>query len=355
MRVWPPTRTTRVLHALLARLDGAANDVRHHRFEFRTAELLDEVLRTGRVGRDERQIDFGLLRRGQLDFGAFRSVTKTLQSHLIALGVEVEAFVFLEFFDEPIDDALVDVVAAQVRVAVGSLHFDDAFTDFQNGNVEGAAAEVVDRDDFVFLLVETVGESRRRGFVDDALHVETGDLAGVFRGDALGVVEVRRNGDDRFGDLLAEEVFRRELQLSENHRGDLRRSVFLAVRENGNAVTVLDDFIGDHLHFFADFVEAAPHEALDGINRVFRIGDCLPLGHLANEAFTGLGYADDRRSSPRAFLVGDDLRLATLHNRDHGVRGAQVNTDNLTHECAPMRPAGEGGDVCRSNGPHDTH
>ena len=146
--------------------------------------------------------------------------------------MEIEAFVFLELFDEPVDDALVDVVAAQVGVAVGGFHFDDAFADFQDGNVEGAAAEVVDGNGFVLLLVEAVGQRRRRGLVDDALDFEAGDFAGVFGGLALCVVEVRRNGDDRFGDFFAEEIFRRVLQLSENHRGNFRRSVFFAVRDD---------------------------------------------------------------------------------------------------------------------------
>ena len=62
----------------------------------------------------------------------------------------------------------------------------------EDRDVEGAAAEVVDRDQLVLVLaVEAVGQRRRGRLVDDALDVEAGDLAGVLGGLALGVIEVR--------------------------------------------------------------------------------------------------------------------------------------------------------------------
>ena len=89
---------------------------------------------------------------------------------------EVDALALLELGDQPLDDRVVEVVAAEVRVAVGRLHLDDALADFEDRDVEGAAAEVVDGDGLVLLLVEAVGERRRGRLVDDAQHVEPGDL-----------------------------------------------------------------------------------------------------------------------------------------------------------------------------------
>src|ERR1039458_5467507 len=84
-----------------------------------------------------------------------------------------------------VDHALVDIVAAQVRVAVGRFHFHHAFAHFEDRNVERAAAEIVNRDGFVLLLVQPVSQRRRRRLIDDAHHFQTGNLAGVLGGSEI--------------------------------------------------------------------------------------------------------------------------------------------------------------------------
>ena len=107
----------------------------------------------------------------------------------------------LKRVDEPFHDPLVPVVAAEVGVTGGGLDLEDAVADLEHRHVEGAAAEVEHQDRLLLaLLVEAVGEGGGGGLVDDAQHVETGDLAGLLGGGALGVVEVGGNGDDGIGD-----------------------------------------------------------------------------------------------------------------------------------------------------------
>jgi ribosomal protein L12E/L44/L45/RPP1/RPP2 len=60
--------------------------------------------------------------------------------------------VLLELCDQPLDDQVVDVVAAEVGVAVGRDDLHDVVADLEDRDVEGAAAEVVDRDDLVLFL-----------------------------------------------------------------------------------------------------------------------------------------------------------------------------------------------------------
>ena len=162
----------------------------------------------------------------ELDLGLLGGLVEALQGHLVF--AQVDAVALLELGHHPVDDGLVEVVAAEVRVAVGGLDLEDAVAEVEDGDVEGAAAEVEHEDGLVVLLVEPVGERGGRRLVDDALDLEAGDLAGVLGGLALRVVEVRRHGDDGLVDLLAQVVLGVALELLQDHRRDLRRRVRLA-------------------------------------------------------------------------------------------------------------------------------
>src|SRR5207244_4472420 len=90
----------------------------------------------------------------------------------------------------------VEVVAPEVRVAVRAEYLEHAVGELEDGAVEGTAAEVVDGDGADVLLVEAVGEGGGGRLVDDPEDVEPGDPPGVAGRLPLGVVEVRRHGDD---------------------------------------------------------------------------------------------------------------------------------------------------------------
>ena len=189
-------------------------------------EVLGHRLPTARLGGDERQVDLRLLGGGELDLGLLGRLVEPLEGHVVLR--EVDRLLALEVGDEPVDDRLVEVVAAEVVVTGGGLHLEDAVGDLEHRHVERAAAEVEDEDRLVGVLVETVGQRGRRRLVDDPLDVEAGDLAGVLGGLALVVVEVGRHGDDRAVDRLPEVGLGVGLELLEDHRADLRRRVLLA-------------------------------------------------------------------------------------------------------------------------------
>src|SRR5690606_23275698 len=112
-----------------------------------------------------------------------------------------------ELFHQPADDAVVEIVAAQMVVAAGGLDLKDAVADLQDGDVKSAAAQVKDKDGLVAFLVQSVGQRGGRGLIDDAQHLETGDGARVLGGLALGVGEIGGHGDDRLGHGRAQVVF----------------------------------------------------------------------------------------------------------------------------------------------------
>jgi hypothetical protein len=130
----------------------------------------------------------------------------------------------LDFVKMKSNQALVQVIAAQAGVAVGGQDLKDAAVEFENGKIEGAAAQVINGD-FGFLpqFVQTVGQRGGGRLVDDALDGEAGQFAGLFGGVALGVVEIGGHGDDRARDRLAQGGFGVALELFQDFGGDFLR------------------------------------------------------------------------------------------------------------------------------------
>ncbi len=235
-----------VLERGLDRPLGLGHEIGHQVLELGPGERHHEVLGAGRVGGDVGQVDLGGCRGRQLDLRLLGGLLEALQG-LLVLG-QVDPLVLLVLGQQPVDDALVEVVTAEVRVAVGGLDLEDALAELEDRDVEGAAAQVVDGDLLVALLVQAVGQGRRGRLVDDPLDVEAGDPAGVLGRLALGVVEVGRDGDDGLGHLLAQVRLGVRAQLLEDHRADLGRRVGLAVGQldhHAVALGVLLDVVRD--------------------------------------------------------------------------------------------------------------
>ncbi len=295
-------------HGLTDRLQGALDQVSGHFVVLGAGDGHIQVLGAGGVSGDIGQVDVGGGHAGQLNLGLLSSLLQALHGNTV-LG-QVDALGLLELGNQVIHDPLVEVVAAQTGVTGGGQNLESAVADIQDGHVEGAAAQVVDHDLLVHLLVHAVSQSGCGGLVDDALDIQTGDLACVLGSLTLGVGEVSGNGDDSLGDGLAQVSLSVLLQLGQDHGADLLRGVALAVDVN--------------LVVFA-------HVALDGCDGAVGIGDSLTLGHLTDHTLAGLGECHNRGSGAGAFGVGDDNRLAAFQNSHAGIGSTQVDTDNLRH------------------------
>ena len=160
------------------------------------------------------------------------------------------------------------------------------------------------------ILIQAVGQGRCGRLVDDTLHVQTGDTAGVLGGLTLSVGEVCGDGDDRLGDGGAQVSLGVSLQLLQDHGRDFLGGVSLVV--NGDLV------VGAHL-------------TLDGGDGAVRVGDGLALCHLAHHTLAGLGECHHRGSGAGAFGVGDNDGFAAFHNGNTAVGGAKIYTYNFTH------------------------
>ena len=299
---------TGVGHGLAHGAHGGVHQMAGELVELGPGQGHVQVLGAGGVGGDIGEVDVAGGHAGQLDLGLLGGLLQALHGNLIA--GQVDALGALELADQVLHDALVEVVAAQPVVAGGGQNLDDAVVDLQNGHIEGAAAQVIHHDLLGLLLVHAIGQGRGGGLVDDTLHVQTRDLAGVLGGLTLGIGEVGGDGDNGLGDGAAQIGLCVALELLQDHGADLLGRVGLAVDA--------DPVVGAHL-------------ALDGGDGAVGVGDGLALGHLAHHALAGLGEGHHGRGGAVTLCVGDDNCLAALHDGYAGIGGAKVDTDNFRH------------------------
>ena len=118
-------------------------------------------------------------------------------------------------------ESYINIVPAQARVAVRRKHPKQPGIEFKNGDVKRPAAQVVHGDlRAVAQPVQSVGERGGGGLVDDALHLQTGQLPGSFRRLTLRVVEVRGHGDDCPRHRHAQRPLGIRPELAQHQRGD---------------------------------------------------------------------------------------------------------------------------------------
>ena len=209
-------RDARIGQRLLARANGAV--------EHRLDQLLEDVARNLAliaVAVGQLDVEARNIFRRQRDLGVNRGLAQRL--HRAGMRAQIDTVLGVNLVERNREQQIVDVVAAQMRVAVGRLHFEDAVAQLEDRNIERAAAEVVDGDGAFLGAVESVGKRGRRGLVHQAQHFKAGHAARVLGGLALRVVEVGGHGDDRLRDRRAEEALGVALELAQDVGGDLRR------------------------------------------------------------------------------------------------------------------------------------
>ena len=227
----------------------------------------------------------------------------------------------LERLGHIVDQHVVEVVTAEVRIAVGGLHLEDAVAKFEDRNIERTAAEVVHGDLHVaVLLVHTVSQCGSGRLVDDTAHLQTCDFARLLGGLTLRVGEVGRNRDDGFRNLLSEVILGSLLHLLKDDRRNLLRRVLTSVDiDAGRIVVALDDFIRSACDVGGHLIVTLAHETLDREDRALGIRNGLTLGGVAHLALAVRRESHYRRSRAVSFGVGNNYRLAAFHHCHAGV------------------------------------
>ena len=219
--------------------------------------------RSACAGRDEWQGDLCLHHGREILLRLFACFLQTLHRHLIVS--QIDAVFLLEGIDHPVDDDIVEIIAAQMRITICGQYFKCTVSQFQDGDIERTSAQVIN-EDLLFLvgLVDSISQRCCGRFVDDALDLQSGDASGILRRLTLRVVEVSRHGDDRLGDGRADICFRICFQLLQDHCGDLLRRILLSF----------------HFYLFA-----RAHQTLDGRDRVL-VGHRLTLCGVTDDALS---------------------------------------------------------------------
>ena len=98
-----------------------------------------------------------------------------------------------------------------------------------------------------------------------------------------------------------------------------------------------DDLVRHHvLSSCGDRIgEAAADQPLDRKQRVFGVGDGLPLGGLSDQTLAFFGERDHRRGGAGPFGVLNNFDVAAFHDRDARIRGAEIDTNNFAHVFTP--------------------
>ena len=230
---------------------------------------------------------------------------------------------------DPVHQRAVVVVTAQGGIPASGHDFKHALAQAQDGNVKGAAAQVVNGKYALAGIVQAVGNGRGRGFVDEAEHVEAGQLRGVFGGLALGIVEVGGHGDDGTVDLVVKSVFSPKTQRGQDFSADFNRAFFTGNGLQRDHAGLVIELVR---HVVAvtdvdDVVKAAPHQPLDRGNGVARVVDLGGQGFKADLAALRVEVTHHAGQNHAAFAVGQAFSHAAAHAGNQRVGGSQVNAD----------------------------
>ena len=204
-----------VVEGLLAGIDAALNERADGGLELGTEEFEVGVLGTRSTHADGGEVDLRLSGGGELDLSFLGGLANTLNSHSVT--GEVDTGVLLELGKNVLDEGDVEALATKVSVSIGGLDFKDAALEFEDGDIEGSTAQVVDSHD-VFTGVHTASKSSSGRLVDDAENVKTSNLSGILGCLPLSVFEVGRDGDDGVLGLLSEVLFSGFRHLDKDHK-----------------------------------------------------------------------------------------------------------------------------------------
>ena len=154
-----------------------------------------------------------------------------------------------------------------MRVARRGEHFEYTTRKAKNRHVKGTAAQVVNEERPLGVLIETIRNGGGRGLIQEAQHVQASQLRGVFCRLALRVIKVCGHRDHRTIKLAAEAFFSASFKRTQNFRRHFNRGQRALARDNLQRTFSIARRRGEVVARFrvsAQIRDGAAHEALHG-------------------------------------------------------------------------------------------
>ena len=225
----------------------------------------------------------------------------------------------------PVGQRVIEVIAAQGRIATGGQHLEYALVQTQNGDIEGTAAQIIHRNHPFLTGVQAIGDGGGGGFVEQAQYLETGQSGRVLGALALGIIEIGRHCDHGTLNRVAQTVLGSLCQILQDlgrhlHRVDRsQRGVQLDDTGAGFPERIRQSMTGNIRQCLA-------HQAFHRGDGVLRIKLGFVLGVMANpQAVRSVMH--HRRQQIAPLLIGQGFGQAAANHGDQGVGGTEIDTD----------------------------
>ena len=134
--------------------------------------------------------------------------------------MQIDTVLRVKCTEQMLGEQVVEVVAAQAIVAMAGKHFGDVALQRDDGDVKGAAAQVVDHGGMTAAF--SIRQARGRRLIQDANGLKACQGCGLARRLPLGVGKIGGYSDDRLGNGPIKLLAGPGGQLAQDQRRDLR-------------------------------------------------------------------------------------------------------------------------------------
>ena len=218
-------------------------------------------------------------------------------------------------FENPAENAMVEIVAPEGGVAAGRQDFEHAAREPEDRQVKGAAAEVIDGIDAFGFVVQTIGDGGCRWFVQEAQYRESGEFGRILGGLTLCIVEISRDGDHRADQHAAKRSFGSITQRTQDVGGNLDRTFDAGGGLDAyHARRVLEQI--RQAFPVRDVGNPAAHEALGRTDDVARIKGLARQGVMADDRLAFRQIVHHRRQQGASEAVTEYRGLTAANRRD---------------------------------------